>query len=122
MTNTNCGLANGDPNYFAFEVDVTGQCTTGQKKDGSSFFYKASAARCFKWYAEFPTEGDCQNNKNEVTQANQINSYLIGIANDANAMDKACRATGSQTYRTTCNTFGNGAKVEAEADKTFVIE
>lgn len=47
---------------------------------------------------------------------------MIGDANDANAMDKTCKVQNSKAYRTTCNTFGNGARVEAQADSTFVIE
>lgn len=37
-------------------------------------------------------------------------------------MDKSCQVQNSKAYRTTCNTFGNGAQVEAVADKEFVVE
>jgi hypothetical protein len=39
------------------------KCQTGKKPaDGTDFFYKASPARCFQWYAEFATNDDCQAN------------------------------------------------------------
>ena len=42
--------------------------------------------------------------------------------NDQNGWDKACQVRNNRAQRTTCNIFGNGALVEAEADKTFVVE
>ena len=57
-----------------------------------------------------------------MASADRVFGYLIGAANDANAMHKSCKVQGSQSYRTTCNTFANGAQVVAEADKTFAVE
>ena len=58
--NTECGLTSADAdNYFKYDLEVTGKCATGKKTNGNDFFYKASAARCFGWYAEFQSEYDC---------------------------------------------------------------
>jgi len=47
------------------ELSITAQCKRAEKPDGSgNFWYKASPARCFKFYVEFASEADCSNNQN----------------------------------------------------------
>lgn len=93
------------------------------KPDGSGkFYYKASPAQCFNWYAEFPSEQDCKNNENEATGAAVIYPFLVGANNYLNSFDKKCNVKDGNAYRTTCGEVANGAAKAGKPDTTLVME
>lgn len=105
-------------------LDVTGTCQTLTKPDGSGkkVYYKASSAKCFKWYAEFASEGDCNSNQNQVADADATFPFLQGEANDKNSYDKMCNIHNANAYRTTCSSVENGAIEAGEPDMTMVLD
>ena len=92
------------------ELSTTAQCKQAEKPDGSgNFWYKASPAKCFKFYVEFASEADCSNNQNPAEGNSQTYPFLTGRSNEQNSFDKMCSVHNSKAYRITCNSEDNGA-------------